>query len=154
MPVLNLPGPLTVSIVSPNVDADVAISSPDLIISDSNAGAGGMEVTLGVEQGTLAVTLPGGNTTSVTGNNSPTLTLTGSLSEINAVLTASNAIMYDSLANYIGPDMLTLSAENLDNTLIGTATLPITVADSTGAVPDVTVGVPAPLQVPEAMLPQ
>ena len=58
--------------------------------------------------------------------------------------------MYDSQSNYTGDDTLTLSVENLDNAQIGTATLPITVADSSGAVPDVTVDVPAPQLVPQA----
>jgi hypothetical protein len=86
------------------------IAVPGVSVTDVNAGSNGIQVTLGVDNGTLQVSTSG---VTVNGNNSDEVTITGSLSAVNAVLGGSSLLTYTSNSTYHGPDLLAISAEDL-----------------------------------------
>ncbi|MDY3555463.1 Ig-like domain-containing protein, partial [Gemmata sp. JC717] len=104
-PVNTLPaGPLTVA-----EDATLAVSG--VSVSDIDAGAAAVVVTLTVAHGTLATDTTSGVTASGTGT--ATLTLTGALVDLNAALAT---LRYTPAANYFGSDTLTVTTNDQGNT--------------------------------------
>ncbi|UCO97642.1 cadherin-like domain-containing protein [Metapseudomonas lalkuanensis] len=109
-PVNTLPGAQTTPAGTPK-------SISGLSIADVDAGSGNLTVTLQVAHGTLsAQSLAGG--ASVIGLNTSTLTLSGTLAQINTTLAAN--IGYLSAANFSGEDTLIMTtsdgaASDVDN---------------------------------------
>ncbi|MDT4837021.1 Cadherin-like domain protein [compost metagenome] len=93
-----------------------------LSISDVDAGSSNLKVTLQVAHGNLsAQSLVGG--AAITGLNTSTLTLNGTLAQINTTLAAS--LGYLSAANFSGEDTLTMTTD--DGAASDTDSLAITV---------------------------
>ncbi|MDH4570050.1 tandem-95 repeat protein [Pseudomonas sp. BN414] len=109
-PVNTLPGPQTTPAGAPK-------SISGLSIADVDAASNNLTVTLQVAHGTLsAQSIVGG--ASIGGLNTSTLTLNGTLAQINATLAAN--IGYLSAANFSGDDTLTMTtsdgaASDVDN---------------------------------------
>ncbi|WP_342058364.1 retention module-containing protein [Aeromonas sp. OTU364] len=88
-----------------------------LQVKDVDAGSGTMEVRLSVEHGTL--NLPAGSGVTVTGNSTGSLVLTGTLADLNALL--SGGVTYQGNTDYHGSDNLTMVTNDNGNTGSGGA---------------------------------
>ncbi|WP_461602170.1 retention module-containing protein [Aeromonas rivipollensis] len=88
-----------------------------LQVKDVDAGSGTMEVRLSVEHGTL--NLPAGSGVTVTGNGTGSLVLTGTLADLNALL--SGGVTYQGNGDFHGNDALTMVTNDLGNTGSGGA---------------------------------
>ena len=107
-PVNTLPGVQTVA-----EDSDLAITG--LSISDTDAGsANNITTTLSVAHGTLTVSSAGG--AAVSGSGTGSVTLTGSIAEINTTLAAVNNVVYRGVADFNGSDALTITTNDQGNT--------------------------------------
>ncbi len=97
-PVNTVPGQL-----SAPTGADYAIAG--LSVSDPDAAS--LTTTLKVDHGTLTVAAAGG--AAVTGSGTGTVTLTGSVAQIDATLGAAHNVVYHSAPGFGGADTLTMS---------------------------------------------
>ncbi|MGN4933710.1 T1SS-143 repeat domain-containing protein [Aeromonas rivipollensis] len=88
-----------------------------LQVKDVDAGSGTMEVRLSVEHGTL--NLPAGSGVTLTGNGTGSLVLTGTLADLNALL--SGGVTYQGNGDFHGNDNLTMVTNDLGNTGSGGA---------------------------------
>ncbi|MGJ8619979.1 MAG: beta strand repeat-containing protein, partial [Methylophilaceae bacterium] len=112
-PVNTLPASYTT-----NEDTSVKLSG--LSVSDLDAGAGNISVTLAVGSGTITSANAGGVT--VAGSGTGSITLTGSLANINSYLaSATNQPTYVPVANANGTVGLTMTTSDLGNTGSGGA---------------------------------
>ncbi|MBL0492446.1 retention module-containing protein [Aeromonas veronii] len=99
-----------------------------LQVKDVDAGNSPIKITLSVEHGTL--TLPAGSGVTVVGNGTGSLVLTGTLADLNALL--SGGVTYQGNSDFYGNDALTMVTNDQGNTgsggaLIDTDVLPIEV---------------------------
>ncbi len=108
-PVNTVPSSLTAA-----EDTELAITG--LSVGDVDANGGSLTVKLEVEDGKLTLTNSNGLT--VSGNNSDTVTLTGSVSAINAALAG---LKYKGDLNFNGADQLKITTTDNGNTGIGGA---------------------------------
>ncbi|KTD45277.1 structural toxin protein RtxA [Legionella quinlivanii] len=92
---------------------DQVLTINTLRVSDVDAGAGAITITLGVEHGLLSLAGSAGAVT-VSGEFTNHLVLTGTVNDLNNLLTT--GIQYQGLANYFGPDALTMTSNDLGNT--------------------------------------
>ena len=90
---------------------DTARAITGLAISDVDAGASSTTVTLGVTNGTLTVS---GGTATIAGSGTGTVTLTGTVAQINATLGAT--VSYMPAANFNGTATLTMTTNDNGNT--------------------------------------
>ncbi|RQM54718.1 retention module-containing protein [Aeromonas caviae] len=88
-----------------------------LQVKDVDAGNGTMEVRLSVEHGTL--TLPAGSGVTLTGNGTGDVVLTGTLADLNALL--SGGVTYQGDPDFHGNDALTMVTDDRGNTGSGGA---------------------------------
>jgi hypothetical protein len=102
-PVNTVPGAQSVL-----VDTDLAIAG--LSVSDQDAGAGVLTTTLTVRHGTLTLAAGG---IEMSGNGSDSVTLAGTLAQINAALAH---VTYHGTAGFIGTDTLTLTTSDNGHT--------------------------------------
>ena len=79
-------------------------------LSVNDVDATSMTTTLHVDHGTLAVAAIGGVT--VAGSGTGTVTITGSVAQIDAALSAANNVLYHSTAGFIGADQLTMTSND------------------------------------------
>ncbi|WP_241974854.1 VCBS domain-containing protein [Paraburkholderia sp. BL17N1] len=101
----------TLPVVPPVGLEDTAFGIAGISVSDVDAGSGNLQVTVAVLHGTLSLSgLPPGVTD--TGENTATLTLTGSLAQLNSALAN---LRYLGNANFNGPDTLTVTTNDLGN---------------------------------------
>jgi hypothetical protein len=138
-PINTVPGAQTTA-----EDTSKAISG--LSISDVDAGAGVMTVTLGVTNGTMTVT---GGSATIANSGTSTVTLTGTVAQINATLAAN--VTYVPTANFNGTATLTMTTSDGGNTGSGGALTDVdTVSINVTAVNDAPVNtVPASISVTE-----
>ncbi|MBC8355870.1 MAG: tandem-95 repeat protein [Planctomycetes bacterium] len=120
-PVNTFPGPASLF----NTET-LAFTSNEFQVSDVDAST--LEVTLSVGQGTVSLGTTSG--LQVSGNNSTSLTATGSISNLNTSL---NSLLYDPIDTFIGTDTLTMTTSDLGatgsgGTLTDTDTVSLTVA--------------------------
>ena len=87
-------------------NTDVAISG--LAVSDDDSAL--LTTTLHVEHGTLNVAALGGAT--VAGSGSSTVTLTGSVAQIDGALAAPNNVLYHSAFDFSGVEHLTMTSSD------------------------------------------
>jgi ELWxxDGT repeat protein len=116
-PVNTVPGAQTAA-------EDAPLALVGLAIADVDAGAGAVRVTLAVGNGTLTVRtdVPGGlSGANLGGNGTGTVVLTGTADQINATLGAANGLVYLGNQDYSGPDLLTVTTNDLGNTGLGGA---------------------------------
>jgi hypothetical protein len=100
-PVNTVPGAQSTS-----TDTDFAISG--LAVSDVDATS--LTTTLHVDHGALAVGAVGG--AAVSGNGTATVTVTGSVAQIDAALGAAHNVLYHSAFNFSGIDHLTMTSND------------------------------------------
>ena len=99
--------------VSITVTEDVASALTGISIADVDALGGNMLVTLSVPSGTLAAVTGGG--VAVGGSGSGTLTLTGTVGNINAFIAASN-VTFTTALNATAAVTLTVTTDDQGNT--------------------------------------
>src|SRR6185312_8276674 len=124
-------------------DASLTFSSANgnaIAIADVDAGSSNVQVTLAATNGVL--TLAGTSGLTVSGNGTGTLTVTGSLANIN---TALNGLVFQPTGNFNGSANLTVTTSDQGNTGTGGAKTDVdTVAITVNAVNDAPVNtVPA-----------
>nr|WP_235655423.1 retention module-containing protein [Aeromonas veronii] len=88
-----------------------------LQVKDVDAGNSPIKITLSVEHGTL--TLPAGSCVTVVGNGTGSLVLTGTLADLNALL--SGGVTYQGNSDFYGNDALTMVTNDQGNTGSGGA---------------------------------
>ncbi|WP_429216573.1 retention module-containing protein [Aeromonas veronii] len=88
-----------------------------LQVKDVDAGNSHIKITLSVEHGTL--TLPAGSGVTVVGNGTGSLVLTGTLADLNALL--SGGVTYQGNSDFYGNDALTMVTNDQGNTGSGGA---------------------------------
>ncbi|MDX7688472.1 retention module-containing protein [Aeromonas caviae] len=88
-----------------------------LQVKDVDAGNSPIKITLSVEHGTL--TLPAGSGVTVVGNGTGSLVLTGTLADLNALL--SGGVTYQGNSDFYGNDALTMVTNDQGNTGSGGA---------------------------------
>ncbi|MBF8271434.1 MAG: hypothetical protein HW380_539 [Magnetococcales bacterium] len=107
-------------------EKDIAI--PALSITDVDS-TGSTTVTLAVAQGTLTVdtAVAGGiGAAGVTGNGGATVTLVGTLAQLNATLAGTNAVIYRGNSNFYGADSLTIGVtDSTGGTASGTVAITV-----------------------------
>lgn len=114
---------ITVPAPSYNIaeEAPLTINGAGIQVADVDVGGLDIEVTLTVSNGTLTLD-PGVGVstapplTSVSGNGTATVTLRGSLAEVNDAI---SPLVYQGVTNYVGPDIINLSVTDLGNTGTG-----------------------------------
>ncbi|MDP1955177.1 MAG: tandem-95 repeat protein [Polaromonas sp.] len=125
-PVNTVPGALQTT----NEDTTKAITG--LSVADVDANASSVTVTLVVTNGTLTVS---GGTASISGSGTGTVTLTGTVAQVNATLAAT--VNYVPTADYNGAATLTMTTNDGGNTGGGALTDVDTVNISVTAVADI-----------------
>jgi len=101
-----------------NEDTDLVFSNGTgnpLAVTDVDAGAGNITTTLTVTNGTLAVVAGGG----VTNNGTNSVTIIGTVAEVNAALAT---VTYTPTANFNGPATLTMTTNDGGNSGTGGGT--------------------------------
>jgi Galactose oxidase, central domain len=105
--------------------------------TDADASGSSDSVSLSVTEGTLTLGSTTGLTFTSGGNSTSSMTVTGTLSNLNAAL---NGLVYSPATGYSGPDTLQLGITDSGDSLSGSATVPITVVanwfDMTQPVPN------------------
>ena len=89
-------------------DTDAALGG--LSITDVDANSGTFTTTLSVAHGTLTVAAAGG--AMVDGSGTGSVTLSGTLAQINAPLAAAGSIVYRGAQDFFGDDTLTLATDD------------------------------------------
>ncbi|MCG3188443.1 MAG: hypothetical protein LKCHEGNO_00433 [Burkholderiaceae bacterium] len=92
---------------------DTSLVIGGLAISDVDAGSGAMSVVLAVTNGTLAVS---GGSATISGSGTSSVTLTGTMAQINATLSAANSVTYVPTADFSGNATLTMTTSDGGNT--------------------------------------
>jgi len=97
------------------VAEDTPLIITGLSVSDIDAGSSDIVVTLGTSNGTLNVTenLSGGLATAeITNNNTGTVTLTGTVDQINATLADANGVTFTPTGDFNGTTSVTVTAND------------------------------------------
>ena len=94
---------------SPTVPEDTRVAIPGLSVSDPEGNV--TRVTLSVAQGTLDVSLAGGAMIGSGANGSATLSIDGTLAQVNAALAS---LAYRPATNYTGTDALAITSFDAD----------------------------------------
>ena len=107
--------PTNTLLASLTVEAGLDIPVTGLAMADVDAGTGNLTTTLSVLHGTLKI---GGFVgTAISGNGTSTVTLIGTLAQINAALAAAKNVTYHTDAGFTGSD--TLKVVTTDNGNVG-----------------------------------
>nr|WP_246506578.1 Ig-like domain-containing protein [Kistimonas asteriae] len=91
---------------------DQPLTITTLSFADSDSGSDAVEVTLSITNGTLELADNSGVTVTAGADNSGTMTLQGSLTDLNAAI---NGLQFHPTANYHGTATLTASINDLGN---------------------------------------
>jgi autotransporter-associated beta strand protein len=94
------------------IEANVATAIAGLSMSD-DGGSGSETTTLSVMHGTLTVAAVGG--ASVAGSGTGTVTINGTIAQIDATLSAANNVVYQGVHDFFGADTLTMVTNDNDN---------------------------------------
>ncbi|MBF0433871.1 MAG: tandem-95 repeat protein [Magnetococcales bacterium] len=105
------------------VDQDLDLDMTGIVLNDSDAGGGLMQVTASVSHGTIRLLSTSGLTVTSGSNGAATWTVSGTLSDLTTALAH---VVYHSQANYHGADQLTLDADDGGNTGSGGAKVTVT----------------------------
>jgi VCBS repeat-containing protein len=106
---VNDPPTLTVSSTARNVDEDRTLTLTGITVSDVDAGANSVELSLTADNGTLRFINPAGGTT-ITGDNTSNVVIRGSTTAINTSLAR---LVYQGNLDYNGPDAVNLTINDL-----------------------------------------
>ena len=100
--------PVNTMPASPDVAANTNVAISGLAVNDADATS--LTTTLHVDHGTLNIGAVGGAT--VVGSGSATVTLTGSVAQIDAALGAANNVLYHGAFDFSGIDHLTMTSND------------------------------------------
>ena len=100
-PVNTVPGPL---------DAQNGLDAAIIGLAVSDVDAVSLTTSLHVDHGTLSVAAVGG--AAVVGSGTGTVTLSGSVAQIDAALGAPNNVLYQSAFDFVGTDHLTMTSND------------------------------------------
>ena len=92
------------------LDVNHKLAIAGLAVADLDAGSAAITTTLSVAHGTLTVDALGG--VEVAGSGTSTVTLTGSVAQINAALAAAGNVVYAPAQGFFGPDALTMTTND------------------------------------------
>jgi hypothetical protein len=107
-------GPVVTVPTSRSVQEDTDLVLTGINVTDIDAGAGAVQLTLSATNGRLNVADASGAT--ITGNNSGEVLLSGTLTQIRAALTTANNVRYRGNQDYNGPDTVTVTLNDQGNT--------------------------------------
>ena len=108
-PTITVPSAQTI-----NEDASLTLSGTKLVsVADSDANGASERLTLTVTSGRLTLASTTGLTVTAGANNSATVTVTGTLANLN---TALEGLVYAPMSNFNGSDTLTVLLDDLGNT--------------------------------------
>ena len=96
-----------------SLDADHTLAIAGLAVTDPDAGAAAITASLSVAHGTLTVEAIGG--VGIAGSGTNTVTLTGSVAQINAALGAAGNVVYAPAQGFFGADTLTMTTNDQGN---------------------------------------
>src|SRR5262245_33852419 len=96
------------------IEANTKKAIAGLSILDIDAGSSLLTTTLSVQHGALTFDVTGGAT--ITGNGTGTVTLSGTMTEINAALTLPSNLTYRGETDYFGDDTLTMTTNDGEKT--------------------------------------
>jgi hypothetical protein len=99
---------------SRSVQEDTDLVLTGINVTDIDAGSGSVQLTLSATNGRLNVADAAGTT--ITGNNSGEVILSGTLAQIRTALTTANNVRYRGNQDYNGPDTVTVSFNDQGNT--------------------------------------
>ena len=105
---------------------DQFVSIAGISFSDIDTGGADVTVTMNVADGTLTLddTVVGGlGSGDIGGNGSGSVTLTGTISEINTTLAALNALQYRGTQDFFGSDTLSININDGGNTGVDPSTV-------------------------------
>jgi serralysin len=101
------------------VQANTSAALDRFQIADFDAGMGAVTTTLSVAHGTLSILVPG--SVAINGNGTDTLTLHGTVDEINATLAPLGNLHYHAAQDFFGTDTLTITTDDNGNSGSGGA---------------------------------
>ena len=112
-----------------NVEEDGSVAVGGIAITDPNAGSSILQVELFVQDGTLALKTSASITSGdIAGNGDGQITVTGTLSALNAILATGNGLIYTpNTAGFSGSDDLNITVLDQVNTLTGSADIDVEV---------------------------
>jgi FG-GAP-like repeat len=111
-PVNTVPGPQA-------IDANTSAAIAGLAVSDVDAGSGSLTTVLSVAHGTLTVAAVGG--AAVGGSGTGTVTISGTVAQIDATLGAAHNVVYAGQHDFSGTDTLTIETNDNGNSGAGGA---------------------------------
>ncbi|MES2794198.1 MAG: Calx-beta domain-containing protein [Planctomycetota bacterium] len=112
----NAPPVVSMPTVALSVNEDTNLTITGISVSDPDAGAASIAVTLSAAHGTLVIRTDAANglgVSDIANNGTNQVTLTGSIAEINATLASLNGVVYRAYTDYSGSDSLTVLANDL-----------------------------------------
>src|SRR5689334_3570605 len=92
------------------VQANTSAALDQFGIADFDAGSGTVTTTLSVAHGTLAIAVPG--SVGITGNGTDTITLNGTVDQINNAISPSGNFSYHGDTDFFGTDTLTVTTND------------------------------------------
>jgi hypothetical protein len=107
-----------------NENASYTFAAGALAVTDVVASGTSDSITLIVSQGTVTLGSTSGVTVKAGANNSSSMTVTGTLSNLNAAL---NGLVYTPINGYSGHDALAIQVSDLTDSQIGTGSVAIAV---------------------------
>ncbi len=139
---------------SVNENASLVFSTANenaISVTDPKAGSGIQQLTLAATRGTLILATTKGVTSTSASSSaaSPTITIKGTLANLNAAL---NGLKFTPTPGYAGPASLAISYKDLPNSQTASATIAITVVVPSSQ-PTVTIKTFIPLAVPGEPVP-
>jgi hypothetical protein len=139
---------------SVNENASLVFSTANgnaISVTDPKAGSGTQQLTLAATRGTLTLATTKGVTSTSASSSaaSPTITIKGTLANLNAAL---NGLKFTPTPGYAGPASLAISYKDLPNSQTASATIAITVVVPSSQ-PTVTIKTFIPLAVPGEPVP-
>ena len=105
---------------------DQYVSISGVSFSDIDTGAANVTVTMNVSDGTITLddTVSGGlGAGDITGNATASVTLSGTITEINTTLAALGALQYRGTQDYFGADVLNITINDEGNTGVDPSTV-------------------------------
>jgi hypothetical protein len=115
-PVNDAPTHASLPIPPLQIEANTATPIAGLSIADPDAGAGTLTTTLSVTHGTLTAAAIGG--AGVTGSGTDSITITGTVAQINTALGSGN-IVFEGTHDYFGSDTLHVVTDDGGNSGLG-----------------------------------
>jgi len=108
-PVNTIPSSMTAAVATATAVVGLSVSDPDAVL---------LTTSLHVEQGILTVGAVSGGAT-VSGTGTATVTLSGSVAQIDATLGAAHNVLYQSVFNFNGIDHMTMTSNDGGGSGIG-----------------------------------